>query len=162
MSKSNSQHLTGRIWDRLPTFAAIAVGAFLVYRFLLPQPSAPLEALERGAVAEPGPVRLVEVAATHCPSCLAMSPIVEQLRRDYEGRATVSVLYLDKAEDRQEATRLASLAQVRYTPTFLIVDRRGNAKSKFIGPTSYAALSSALDQAIASSPPVAAPVRGGD
>ncbi|MFP5504074.1 MAG: TlpA family protein disulfide reductase [Candidatus Sericytochromatia bacterium] len=162
MSDHENQHRTGRIWDRLPTLAAVAVGAFLVYRFLLPQPSAPLEALERGAVAAPGPVRVVEIAATHCPSCLAMSPIVEQLRRDYEGRATVRVLYLDKAEDRQEATRLASLAQVRYTPTFLIVDHQGHATSKFIGPTSYAALSSAVDKAIASSPPVAAPAVGGD
>lgn len=163
MNKHASQHRSKRSgWDRLPAVAAVALGAFLLYRFVMPQPSAPLEALERGAVAGPGPVRVVEIAATHCPSCLAMSPIVEQLRRDYQGRASVSVLYLDKAEDRQEATRLASLAQVRYTPTFLVIDREGQARSKFIGPTSYAALASAVDQAIASNSPVAAPTAGGD
>lgn len=138
-----------QLLHRLPGLTSLAVGGFLLYRFLLPQASAPLEGLQQGAVMAPGPVRVVELAATHCPSCLAMTPIVSQLRRDYAGRAEVAVLYLDKAEDQAAATRLAERAALRYTPTFLVVDRAGRARAKFIGPTSYAALAGALNQTIA-------------
>lgn len=135
--------------DYLPVLGALAAAGFLSYRFLMPQASAPLEGLRGEVLAAPGPVRVVEIAATHCPSCLAMSPIVEQVRQAYRGRATVQVLYLDKSEDHAEATRLAALAAVRYTPTFIVIDRTGHAAAKFIGPTSYIALAGAVDGALA-------------
>lgn len=135
--------------DYLPALGALAAAAFLIYRFLMPQASAPLEGLRGEALAAPGPVRVVEIAATHCPSCLAMSPIVDQVRQAYHGRAAVQVLYLDKPEDHVEATRLAALAAVRYTPTFIVIGRTGHAVAKFIGPTSYVALASAVDRALA-------------
>jgi thiol-disulfide isomerase/thioredoxin len=138
--------------DYLPALGALAATAFLLYRFLLPQASAPLEGLQGEAVAALGPVRVVELAATHCPSCLAMKPIVERVEQAYRGRATVQVLYLDKPEDRAEATQLAARAAVRYTPTFIVIDRTGQAVAKFIGPTSYVALASALDEALAGGP----------
>ncbi|MNL46964.1 hypothetical protein D3C87_1697230 [compost metagenome] len=55
---------------------------------------------------------------------------------------------IDRPEHRAEAERLGAIAKLRYTPTFLITDRQGRAVTKFVGPTSYAALSRALDDAL--------------
>lgn len=134
----------------LPALGVMAAMSLLMYRFFMPQPSAPLAELQGQTLVRPGEVQVVEIASSHCPSCVAMAPIIEQVRRAYADRAIVRVLYVDKADDHAEATRLGALAAVRYTPTFLVFDRTGHASAKFIGPTSFVALSNALDGALAS------------
>lgn len=137
------------VLDRFVTLAAIAVVVMVGLRYFAPRPGDPLEALTGAAVAPPGQVALIELGATYCPSCVAMTPIVELLKRNYAGRAHVSVLQIDKPEHRAAVEPLARLAHLRMTPTFLVVGRDGKASAKFIGPTSYLALSGALDSALA-------------
>lgn len=136
--------------DRLVTVVAVAVMATVGWKYLGPRPADPLDTLTGATVAPPGQVALIELGATYCPACVAMTPTVELLRRTYAGRATVSVLQIDRPEHRQAVEPLSRLAQLRYTPTFLVVGRDGKAHAKFIGPTSYLALSKALNQALES------------
>jgi len=134
--------------DRLVTVLALVVVAVVGYRYVGPRPADPLEALAGASVAPPGKVALIELAATYCPACVAMKPTVELLRRAYAGRAGVSVLQIDRPEHRQAIEPFARLARLHYTPTFLVVGRDGKAHAKFVGPTSYVALSHALDEAL--------------
>lgn len=140
-------------FDRMVTLAAIVLVVMVGSRYLAPRASDPLEALSEASVAPPGRVSLVELGATYCPSCVAMTPIVELLKRSYAGRAEVSVLLVDRAEHRQAVEPIARLAQLRYTPTFLVIGRDGRATAKFIGPASYLALSKALDEALGQQTP---------
>lgn len=134
--------------ERILSLASLVMVGWLFYRYALPQPSAPLDGLASQAVVAPGRVTLLELSATHCPGCMAMRPIVEAVRRNYGDRVDVRVLEIDLAEDRREAERVARLAQLRYTPTFVITDASGRAIAKYIGPTSYAALSGHLETAL--------------
>lgn len=77
-----------------------------------------------------------------------MRPVMALLQRRYGHRALIETLETDRPDDPTEAARLAAAAHLHYTPTFLVVDRRGRATSKFVGPTSYAALSGALERAM--------------
>ncbi|HEY9855098.1 MAG TPA: thioredoxin family protein [Stenomitos sp.] len=142
-----------RRWlDRLLTLASVGVIATVGYRYLGPRPGDALEALSGASVAPPGKVALIEIGATYCPACIAMTPTVELLRRAYATRAEVRVLQIDRPEHRAALEPLARLAKVRYTPTFLVVGRNGQASAKFIGPSSYVALSRALDEALREGP----------
>lgn len=134
--------------DKLLTVALVLVFGTLAYRYLLPRPSAPLDALGAKTISEPGQVTLFELSATYCTACIAMKPIVGLLSNHYRGRVQVRVLNLDQAEDRQAATELAALAGLRYTPTFVVAGVDGKGMAKFVGPTSYLALSQALDRAL--------------
>lgn len=138
--------------DRCVSLAAIVVVVMVGVRYLAPHPSDPLEALSGASVAPPGQVALIELGATYCPACVAMTPTIELLKRRYAGRARVSVLQIDKPEHRSAVESLARLARLRVTPTFLVVGRDGQARAKFIGPTSYLALSGALDAELARTP----------
>ncbi|MNX88116.1 hypothetical protein D3C86_1200750 [compost metagenome] len=90
----------------------------------------------------------MELGATYCPACIASKPIMAALTKVYGDRAEIRVIDIDRPEHRSEAQRLGALAQLRATPTFLVTDRQGRAFAKFVGPTSYAALSRALDDAL--------------
>lgn len=140
-------------WDRLVTLLVVVVGLMVGVRYLAPRPSDPLESLSGARVAPLGRVALVELGATHCPSCIAMTPTLELLRRTYAGRAEVTVLSIDRPEHRAAVEPLARLAQLRYTPTFVVIGRDGKASAKFIGPASYLALSRALDKALGDQAP---------
>lgn len=145
--------------DRLMTLAAGIVLVVVGFKYLGPRPADPLETLTGAQVAPPGQVALIELGATYCPSCVAMTPTMGLLRRAYAGRARVTVLHIDRPEHRAAVEPLARLARLRVTPTFLVVGRDGTAQAKFIGPASYLALSAALDRALAAGRP-AAPAGG--
>lgn len=134
--------------DKGLTLVAVVMLAVTLGRYVLPRQADSLgDAALRPAVA-PGRVALVELGATYCPSCIASKPIMMALSKVYGDRADVRVIDIDRPEHRAEASRLGSLAQLRYTPTFLVTDRQGRAVAKFVGPTSYASLARALDDAL--------------
>lgn len=134
--------------DRTLTAASLVAVTVVAFRYLGPRGGDPLGELQGAAVLPPGQVALVELGATHCPSCVAMTPTLELLKRTYAGRAEVRTFYIDRPEDRPAVEPLARLAHLRYTPTFLVVGRDGRATAKFIGPASYVALAGALDEAL--------------
>jgi thioredoxin 1 len=69
---------------------------------------------------------VIDCSATWCGPCKALAPIVEELAKDYEGRAVVCTA------DVEEATELASQFRVRNVPTVLFL-KNGVLKDKSVG-----------------------------
>lgn|SRR5574344_923679 len=69
---------------------------------------------------------VIDCSATWCGPCKALAPIVEELAKDYEGRAVVCTA------DVEEATGLASQFRVRNVPTVLFI-KNGVLKDKSVG-----------------------------
>jgi thioredoxin 1 len=85
---------------------------------------------------------MVEFYRPTCPHCQAMAPIVERLAKDYASRALVGQVNTDVA------SALPTRYQIEYVPTFVFF-KNGREISRSVGETSYAALATALDAAIA-------------
>jgi thioredoxin 1 len=88
-----------------------------------PAPKAPL-------VQGSGLPRLVDVGADKCVPCIAMAPILEELKKEYAGRFEVE--FVDVWKRREEAARYG----VRMIPTQIFYDGAGKElfrRSGFIG-----------------------------
>lgn len=133
--------------DRLSLALLVLPVGFLAYRLLAPQPSAELALTRPGAVAPPGNVRLVTIAQTHCPACVVMRPLVARVAERRGTAVEFIERRLDAPADRAAIAALAERTPLRYTPTFLVIDREGRLVAKYLGLTSEAALEGALKQA---------------
>lgn len=144
---------TWKVWaERLLNVAVIVLIAVVLGRYFLPSSGEALSGEPVPFLASGQPV-LLEFSQTHCPSCVVLKPVVEGIRKDYDGRAIVRIYQLDKLEDYPEGAAVRTLAArlgVRGTPTFVILDAEGNAIRRFPGPTSGLSLRKALDEALAS------------
>lgn len=81
---------------------------------------------------------VVDLWAQWCGPCVAMSPIVEQLAIEYEGKAVIGKLNID---DNPETP---SNYNVRGIPTFLIF-KGGELKDRVIGMQSKDSLKAKID-----------------
>jgi thioredoxin 1 len=86
-------------------------------------------------------VTLIDFWAEWCGPCRMMSPVIDELVGQYEGKAKIAKVNVDNEQD------LAVKFNVSSIPTFLVV-RDGEVKSRFVGVTSKAELSKALDAAM--------------
>lgn len=81
-----------------------------------------------------------------------MGPVVHQLESAYAGRATIRRFELDQLKANSPelpvVQRLAELAHLEVTPTFLVFTADGHVLSKHEGTTSYLTLKGDLDRAI--------------
>lgn len=144
-----------KVWaERLLNVAVIVVLAMVLGKYFLPVAGEAVTGESAPFLASGQPV-LLEFSQTHCPSCVVLKPVVDGIRRDYEGRALVRVYQLDRLQDYPEGEAVRALGArlgVRGTPTFVILDREGNAVRRFAGPTSGGSLRKALDQALEATP----------
>ena len=84
---------------------------------------------------------LVDFWATWCGPCHIIAPTVEEIAKDYEGRAVVAKLDVDKAED------IATRYEVSSIPT-LIVFKGGEEVARVVGVAKKSELTSRLDAAL--------------
>lgn len=85
---------------------------------------------------------MVDFGASWCPPCRALAPIVDELAKEYEGRALVGTL--DTDANQQTAARFG----VRGLPTLLFF-RKGQVVDAIVGAQPKAKLAAKLDELLA-------------
>lgn len=67
----------------------------------------------------PGMVTMVDLGAQSCIPCKMMAPILEELEKEYKGKA--AIIFIDVWQNKDEAKRFA----VSMIPTQIFFDRNG-------------------------------------
>ena len=84
------------------------------------------------------PVVMVDFGATWCGPCKALAPVVEEIAKEYEGRAAIC-----KA-DVEECPSIAAQFRIRNVPTVLFF-KNGEPKDKSVGLVQKSTLTDKLD-----------------
>ena len=82
---------------------------------------------------------MVDFWAEWCGPCRAVGPIVEELSKDYEGRATIAKLNVDNEGD------ISAKFGVRNIPTILFL-KNGEIVDKHVGSASKSHFAAILDK----------------
>ena len=75
----------------------------------------------------PGMVTMVDVGAHSCIPCKMMTPIIEELSREYEGRAAIA--FIDVWVNRDEIPKYA----IQSIPTQIFYDAEGTERYRHVG-----------------------------
>jgi thioredoxin 1 len=86
-----------------------------------------------------GQVALLDFWAQWCGPCRAIAPIVEELASEYEGKAIIGKVDVDKNQE------IALKYNIRSIPTILIV-KNGEIVDRHVGATTKAVLKGKLDK----------------
>lgn len=78
-------------------------------------------------VPTPGRVTMVDLGADKCIPCKMMAPILEELRNEYDGRA--SIIFIDVWKHREQAQRFG----IRAIPTQIFYDKEGKEVGRHVG-----------------------------
>ena len=70
-------------------------------------------------VATKGMITMLDLGANKCISCKMMAPIIEELKREYERKA--SIVFIDVWEHREQAQKYG----IRVIPTQIFFDKNG-------------------------------------
>jgi len=82
---------------------------------------------------------LVDFWAPWCGPCRSMAPVIEELSREYTGKAKVVKVNVDENQS------LAARYKIMSIPT-MVIFKDGTSKDQIIGATSKGALAQKLDQ----------------
>jgi hypothetical protein len=75
-----------------------------------------------------------------------MVPVWHLLEARRGREVTFRVLYLDDASTSADAVAVLEAVRARVTPVFLVLDSEGRPAARFLGATSYTAISEALER----------------
>lgn len=75
----------------------------------------------------PGMVTVVDLGARSCIPCKMMAPILDELEKEYQGKA--AVIFIDVWQDEDAGKRYG----VRAIPTQIFFDRKGKEVSRHTG-----------------------------
>lgn len=78
-------------------------------------------------VPTPGLVTMVDLGAHKCIPCKMMAPIIAELQKEYDGRA--SIIFIDVWEHREQAQRFG----ISGIPTQIFYDKDGNETGRHVG-----------------------------
>ena len=70
---------------------------------------------------------MVDLGAHKCIPCKMMAPIIEELQKEYAGRA--SIIFIDVWKNREQAQRFG----IRSIPTQIFYDKEGKEVSRHVG-----------------------------
>ncbi len=71
--------------------------------------------------------KLWDFWATWCPPCKQLTPIVQALEKEYEGKIEIKSIDVDQNKD------LAQKFSVQAIPTLVFLDAKGNELSRIVG-----------------------------
>ena len=78
-------------------------------------------------VPTPGMVTMVDLGAHKCIPCKMMAPIIEELQKEYAGRA--SIIFIDVWENKDQAQRFG----IKGIPTQIFYDKDGKEVTRHLG-----------------------------
>ena len=78
-------------------------------------------------VPTPGMVTMVDLGANKCIPCKMVAPVIEELKKEYAGRA--SILFIDVWERREQVQRFG----IRGIPTQIFYDKNGKEAGRHVG-----------------------------
>jgi thioredoxin 1 len=87
--------------------------------------SKPADVPPRGPT--PGRVTLLDLGANKCVPCKMMAPIIEELKKEYEGRA--SIIFIDVWENPDEGSHYG----IQSIPTQIFYDKDGKEAVRHVG-----------------------------
>lgn len=67
-----------------------------------------------------GMVTMVDIGAKECVPCKMMAPILDELKKEYEGKA--AIIFIDVWKNREQGQRFG----IRAIPTQIFYDKDGN------------------------------------
>lgn len=97
-------------------------------------------------VPTPGTVTMVDLGAHKCIPCKMMAPIIEELQKEYAGRA--SVIFIDVWEHREQAQRFG----IQGIPTQIFYDKEGKEAGRHVGYMDKPSIVALFDQLGVSKP----------
>lgn len=89
--------------------------------------STPAPATAIPAVPAPGMVTMLDIGATECIPCKMMAPVIEELKKEFDGRA--AVLFIDVWKNPEQGQRFG----VRSIPTQIFYDSQGREVDRHVG-----------------------------
>ena len=84
---------------------------------------------------------IIDFYATWCGPCQAMSPMLQRLAQEYEGRLKVIKIDVDQNQE------LASAARIMSIPTLFFINKDGEIQ-RYIGSMPYQQLSALAEQIV--------------
>jgi thioredoxin 1 len=82
---------------------------------------------------------VVDYTATWCGPCRVIAPLIDKLAEEYEGRATVVKLDLDKNKDNAKRYGIRSIPAV-------LIFKQGEVVENLVGKAGYEVFSEALEK----------------
>lgn len=104
------------------------------------QASAQAAATAKTIIPVPGMVTMVDLGAKKCIPCKMMAPIMEELEKEYKGRA--AILFIDVWQQPDEAPKFG----IRVIPTQIFYDAKGREAYRHEGFMDKAAIVAQLQR----------------
>jgi thioredoxin 1 len=108
--------------DKDTLIRAIAVGLIVLIAvgiFIYKNRTSPRESLELNQQLVQDLPTLLELSSTTCPPCREMIPILEQLKKEYDGRVNIKIIDIDQQPDEVQKY------SIRVIPTQILLDADG-------------------------------------
>lgn len=112
--------VTGTSKDTLTR--AVAVGLIVLIAvgiFIYKNRTSPQESVEPNQQLDQNLPTLLELSSTTCPPCREMVPILDELKKEYDGRVNIKIIDID--EHPEEAQKYS----IRVIPTQILLDADG-------------------------------------
>lgn len=87
-----------------------------------------------------GMVTMIDLGAKECIPCKMMAPILEELEKDYKGKA--AIIFIDVAENPEQARKYG----IRGIPTQIFYDEKGREVYRHAGFLDKKAIAGKLEQ----------------
>lgn len=107
--------------------ATLAVWGFLQTGTAVQSNSQPASKDTTGQSPAPGEVTMLDLGADQCRPCKMMAPILEELKKAYEGRA--EIIFIDVWKDRDQAEKYG----IRAIPTQIFFNEKGEEVRRHTG-----------------------------